>query len=184
MSQPDIVSRSSFVIGGRSLRLLSRKTIRGSRIIAPAKCPRSVSRGHSTAAIDDFATLTFPGTANPQRSLGEPEVKLATHFGERHSTSATSDRLDSLGLNVLTMFSFWRAKPMSAVQLPDTSPMTELETEIDDAIAEHGSERAAIRALLLDLAELARDGDRASSRGYLRGLFSEGARPRPADDEP
>ena len=73
---------------------------------------------------------------------------------------------------------------MSAVPLPDTSPMTELETEIDDLIAEHGSERALIRALLLDLDELARDGDRASSRGYLRGLFSEGARPLPTDDEP
>ncbi|PZR85263.1 MAG: hypothetical protein DI537_31135 [Stutzerimonas stutzeri] len=55
--------------------------------------------------------------------------------------------------------------------------MTELETEIEDVIAEHGSERAAIRALLLDLAELARDGDRASSRGFLRGWFSQGARP-------
>lgn len=73
---------------------------------------------------------------------------------------------------------------MSAEPLPDTSPMTELESEIDDTIAEHGSERAAIRALLLDLAELTRDSDRASSRGYLRGLFSEGARPLPADDEP
>lgn len=73
---------------------------------------------------------------------------------------------------------------MPAVPLPDTSPTTEIEAEIDDVIAEHGSERAAIRALLLDLAELARDGDRASSRGYLRGLFSEGARPLPTDDEP
>lgn len=72
---------------------------------------------------------------------------------------------------------------MSAVPLPDTSPMTELECEIDDIIAEHGSERAAIRALLLDLAELARDGDRASSRGFLRGLFSEGARPVCGEDE-
>lgn len=72
---------------------------------------------------------------------------------------------------------------MSAVPLPDTSPMTELETEIGDLIAEHGSERALIRALLLDLDELARDGDRASSRGFLRGLFSEGARPLPNDDE-
>ncbi|MEJ5839175.1 hypothetical protein V7S68_26155 [Bosea sp. CCNWYY174] len=73
---------------------------------------------------------------------------------------------------------------MPAVPLPETSPMMTIETEIDDVIAEHGSERAAIRALLLDLAELARDGDRASSRGYLRGLFSEGARPLPTDDEP
>jgi hypothetical protein len=66
---------------------------------------------------------------------------------------------------------------MHGLALGDTSPMTELEAEIDDVIAEHGGERAAIRALLLDLAELARDGDRASSRGYLRGLFSQGARP-------
>ncbi len=73
---------------------------------------------------------------------------------------------------------------MPAVSLPDTSPMTQIETEIEDVIAEHGGERAAIRALLLDLAELARDGDRASSRGYLRGLFSEGARPLPTEDEP
>ncbi|MGE7469780.1 hypothetical protein ACQKLX_10080 [Bosea sp. NPDC003192] len=73
---------------------------------------------------------------------------------------------------------------MSAVPLPDTSPMTELEAEIDDLIAEHGSERALIRALLLDLDELARDGDRASSKGFLRGLFSEGARPLSVDDEP
>lgn len=71
---------------------------------------------------------------------------------------------------------------MSAVPLPDTSPMTELECEIDDVIAEHGSERAAIRALLLDMTELARDGDRATSKGYLRGLFSEGARPLPSED--
>jgi hypothetical protein len=71
---------------------------------------------------------------------------------------------------------------MSAVPWPDSSPMTELESEIDDVIAEHGSERAAIRALLLDLAELARDGDRATSKGYLRGLFSEGARPLPGED--
>ncbi|KRE15652.1 hypothetical protein ASE66_12465 [Bosea sp. Root483D1] len=61
--------------------------------------------------------------------------------------------------------------------------MTELETEIDDPIEEHGSERALIRALLLDLDELARDGDRASSKGFLRGLFSEGARAVPSDDE-
>ncbi|MBA4220898.1 MAG: hypothetical protein C0458_09250 [Methylobacterium sp.] len=73
---------------------------------------------------------------------------------------------------------------MSAVPLPDTSPMTELEAEIDDLIAEHGCERALIRALLLDLDELARDGDRASSRGFLRGLFSEGARPLKGGDEP
>lgn len=73
---------------------------------------------------------------------------------------------------------------MSAVPLPDTPPMAELETEIDDLIAEHGSERALIRALLWDIAELARDGDRSTSKGFLRGRFSEGTRPLPTDDEP
>jgi hypothetical protein len=71
---------------------------------------------------------------------------------------------------------------MSAVPLPESSPMTEIESEIDDVIAEHGSERAAIRALLFDLAELARDGDRSTSRGYLRGRFSQGARPVPSEE--
>lgn len=61
---------------------------------------------------------------------------------------------------------------MSAVPLPDTSPMSASETEIDDLIAEHGSERAVIRMLLWDLAELTRDGDRSTSKGFLRGLFS------------
>ncbi|AZO80370.1 MULTISPECIES: hypothetical protein [unclassified Bosea (in: a-proteobacteria)] len=67
---------------------------------------------------------------------------------------------------------------MSAVPLPDTSPMTEMETEIDDLVEEHGSERAVIRVLLLDLAELARDGDRSASKGWLRGLFSPGRKNR------
>lgn len=73
---------------------------------------------------------------------------------------------------------------MGAERLEDTDPATELECEINDLIAEHGSERAAIRALLHDLAELARDADRSVSRGFLRGLFSHGARPAVVDDEP
>lgn len=73
---------------------------------------------------------------------------------------------------------------MSAARWPDSSPMAELESEIDDTIVEHGGERAAIRALLLDLAELARDGDRSTSKGFLRGLFSAGARPTQGEDEP
>lgn len=73
---------------------------------------------------------------------------------------------------------------MSAERQEDTDPATEIECEIDDLIAEHGSERAAIRALLHDLTVLMVDADRSVSRGYLRGLFSHGARPRATDDEP
>ncbi|CAN7720692.1 hypothetical protein LJR009_002301 [Bosea sp. LjRoot9] len=71
---------------------------------------------------------------------------------------------------------------MSPEPRTDTDPATEIECEIDDLIAEHGSERAAIRALLHDLAELARDRDRSVSRGFLRGLFSHGARRVPEEE--
>jgi hypothetical protein len=73
---------------------------------------------------------------------------------------------------------------MSVERQEDTDPPTEIECEIDDLIAEHGSERAAIRALLHDLTVLMIDADRSVSRGYLRGLFSLGARPLAIDDEP
>lgn len=73
---------------------------------------------------------------------------------------------------------------MSVERQEDTDPPTEIECEIDDLIAEHGSERAAIRALLHDLTVLMVDADRSVSRGYLRGLFSHGARPTATDDEP
>ena len=73
---------------------------------------------------------------------------------------------------------------MSAERQEDTDPATEIECEIDDLIAEHGSARAAIRALLHDLTVLMVDADRSVSRGYLRGLFSHGARPMAADEEP
>lgn len=69
-------------------------------------------------------------------------------------------------------------------RLEDTDPATEIECEIDDLIAEHGSERGVIRALLHDLTVLMIDADRSVSRGYLRGLFSHGARPAVIDDEP
>lgn len=68
-------------------------------------------------------------------------------------------------------------------RLDNTDPATEIECEIDELIAEHGSERAAIRALLHDLTVLMTDADRSVSRGYLRGLFSQGARPAAADDD-
>lgn len=64
----------------------------------------------------------------------------------------------------------------------DSDFTTEIECEIDDLVAEHGSERAAIRALLHDMTVLLADTDRSTSRGYLRGLFSEGAR-RPSSIE-
>ena len=73
---------------------------------------------------------------------------------------------------------------MSAERQEDSDPATEIECEIDDLIAEHGSERAAIRALLHDLTVLLADADRSTSRGYLRGFFSHGARNTAADDEP
>lgn len=62
-------------------------------------------------------------------------------------------------------------------------PEIEAACEIDDLIAELGSERAVIRALLHDMTVLLADADRAVSRGYLRGLFSSGARPAASDDE-
>lgn len=72
----------------------------------------------------------------------------------------------------------------SEQRLEDTDPATEIECEIDDLIAEHGNERAALRALLHDMTVLMTDADRSVSRGYLRGLFSHGARPPAPDDEP
>lgn len=72
---------------------------------------------------------------------------------------------------------------MTAERYEDTSPSTEIECEIDDLIEEHGSERAAIRALLHDLTTLLIDADRSASHGYLRGLFSQKVRPRIVDDE-
>ncbi|HEV7260113.1 MAG TPA: hypothetical protein VGN82_20175 [Bosea sp. (in: a-proteobacteria)] len=68
-------------------------------------------------------------------------------------------------------------------QADDLSPELEIEAEINDLIAEHGSERAAIRALLHDLTVLLQDADRSTSRGFLRGVFSAGARPIAVDDE-
>ncbi|KQU50048.1 hypothetical protein ASG72_18785 [Bosea sp. Leaf344] len=72
---------------------------------------------------------------------------------------------------------------MVAERQDDCDPETELACEIDDLIAEFGSERAVIRALLHDMTVLLADADRSVSRGYLRGLFSCGARPVESDDE-
>ena len=62
-------------------------------------------------------------------------------------------------------------------------PVTE--EEIDEVLAEFGGDaREAIRALLHDQAALVADAEQAVSRGFLRGLFSEGARRASVDDEP
>lgn len=73
---------------------------------------------------------------------------------------------------------------MAAERQDDTDAATEIECEIDDLIAELGSERAVIRALLHDMTVLLADADRSVSRGYLRGVFSRGARLQTPEDEP
>lgn len=54
---------------------------------------------------------------------------------------------------------------------------------IAELLEEHGSEPAALRALVHDFIVLLADADRSVSRGFLRGAFSAGARPQPAEDE-
>ena len=73
----------------------------------------------------------------------------------------------------------------------DTSVEAEISALIEDLLEEHqGFERSAFRALALsylqalaEIQQITRDADRSTSLGYLRGLFSEGFRPPPADDE-
>lgn len=75
-------------------------------------------------------------------------------------------------------------------QAEDTSIDAEITSLIEDLLEEHeGFERSAFRALahsyLILLSESARlnaDADRSCSRGFLRGLFSEGARPVPVQE--
>ncbi len=65
--------------------------------------------------------------------------------------------------------------PVLPKQAPAPNPM---ERQIDSVLAEFdGNARAAIGALLHNRDELLRDADRAASLGFLRGRFSEGARP-------
>lgn len=74
----------------------------------------------------------------------------------------------------------------------DQSVDAEISALIEDLLEEHeGFERAAFRALarsylalLAESERLTADADRSCSRGFLRGLFSDGARPAPLDDEP
>ena len=72
-------------------------------------------------------------------------------------------------------------KPAERQQEPD---LDDIECEIADLIAEHGSERAALRAVLQDWDTLLADADRSVSRGFLRGYFSQGARQLKVVDEP
>ncbi|PTM40932.1 hypothetical protein [Bosea sp. 124] len=73
----------------------------------------------------------------------------------------------------------------------DTSFDAEITALIEDLLEEHeGFERAAFRALarsylalLAESERLVADADRSCSRGFLRGLFSEGARPDLSEDE-
>lgn len=69
-------------------------------------------------------------------------------------------------------------------QIEDTSLDAEITGMVADWLEEHGSEPAALRALAHDFLVLLADADRSVSRGYLRGLFSQGARPVRGDDEP
>lgn len=63
---------------------------------------------------------------------------------------------------------------MSAERLPERD---ELEWELVELVEIHGSERAALRATYQTLRTVLADADRAVSRGFIRGVFSEGARP-------
>ncbi|POR55120.1 hypothetical protein [Bosea psychrotolerans] len=72
---------------------------------------------------------------------------------------------------------------MSSRQLEKTEPEVS-EQDIDDVLAEFdGDARAAIRALLHDQAALIRDAQQAVSRGFIRGVFSAGARRLDGEDE-
>lgn len=59
----------------------------------------------------------------------------------------------------------------------DTSLDAEVAGLIADLNEEHGTEGAALRALAHDFIVLMNDADRSVSRGFLRGVFSQGARP-------
>lgn len=68
-------------------------------------------------------------------------------------------------------------------QPPNDAEPDDIEWEIAGLVAEHGSERAALRAVLHDLDVLLADADKTVSRGFLRGMFSEGARRQDDGDE-
>ena len=61
--------------------------------------------------------------------------------------------------------------------IEDTTLDAEVTALVADIMEEHGSEAAALRALAHDFIVLLADADRSVSRGFLRGVFSQGARP-------
>jgi hypothetical protein len=70
-------------------------------------------------------------------------------------------------------------------QEPADDPLAVAEEEIDAVLYEaKGDPREAIRNLLRDLAVMAMDADAATSRGFIKGPFSAGARRPVFPDEP
>jgi predicted HD phosphohydrolase len=68
---------------------------------------------------------------------------------------------------------------------PEKSDSKFAGSEVDAVLAEFGGDaHAAIAALLHDMRVLLADAEQATSRGFLRGKFSEGARRLVVDDEP
>lgn len=67
---------------------------------------------------------------------------------------------------------------------PAGDPFAVHDEEIDAILDEAGGDaREAIRMLLRDLSVMAADADAATSRGFLRGRFSQGRRrPRVVDE--
>lgn len=68
-------------------------------------------------------------------------------------------------------------------RVEDASLDAEITGIVTELLEEHGSELAALRALAHDFLVLLADADRSTSRGFLRGVFSAGARPQAAEDE-
>lgn len=68
-------------------------------------------------------------------------------------------------------------------RVDDASLDAEITGLIADLLDEHGSEPAALRALAHDFIVLLADADRSVSRGFLRGVFSQGARPTTGEDD-
>ena len=67
---------------------------------------------------------------------------------------------------------------MSSIASKQEPASSHAEEKIDSMLAEFGGDaRAAIGALLHNRDELLRDADRSASVGFLRGRFSQGARP-------
>jgi len=64
---------------------------------------------------------------------------------------------------------------MSAKPVEIADDRDAIEWELIELFEEHGSERQALRALLHDFHAPLADADKGVSRGFLRGVFSEGA---------